>query len=114
MSHEDTGRKSLAADLQVRLDLRPDQYTLAWWERRFEEVTKGYRGATHSINIAVAEIAKLTETNEALERELAEAKVTIGSLQAALTELIARVERQGAWINSQVERVAKPSSGKQS
>lgn len=38
----------------------------------------------------------------------------LSALQATITELSARVERQGAWITSQVERAPKPPASKKS
>ena len=47
-------RLSLTEELKHRMDSRPDKYTLAWSEKRFGELTQAYRGACHSLTLAVA------------------------------------------------------------
>jgi len=89
----------LSEQLRERFDAKPDAWTLAWWREQFQEVLKGYRGATHGINRALAEYedacTKLTELRElvqslAQDREADRAK--IGELQA-------RVERMAEYLN---------------
>lgn len=68
MTDEPTPLRSLADDLKASIHSRPDANTLAWWERRYQELLQAYRGANHSINLAVAN----TRDNEARLRTFAE------------------------------------------
>lgn len=61
-------RPTLTEQLAERLKNRPDQYTVAWWKQelealhaRFDEALRAYRGACHSINLAITN----TKDNEA-------------------------------------------------
>lgn len=84
-----------------RKDMKPDAYTLAWWHEQFQEVVKGYRGATHSVNRAVeafddlqAQLKQLAKRCEELERERKADRAKIGQLQE-------RVERMAGFLNAQ-------------
>ncbi len=111
--------KSLAAQLKESIDSRPDKYTLAWWESRFEEQLKAYHGANHSINLAVANTrenaARLATVQEMLavfRTELDAAAATIGSLQAENTTLrddIAAIKKRmddmSAWAKTKGKHI---------
>lgn len=82
---------SVADELQKRQAEKPDKWTLAWWDKQFQEVLSAYRGATHAMNLAQAEVADYNkQLREALgriqamesDRELDRAK--IGELQARI------------------------------
>lgn len=84
-----------------RKDTKPDAYTLAWWHEQFQEVVKGYRGATHSVNRAVeafddlqAQLKQVTKRCEELERERKADRAKIGQLQE-------RVGRMADFLNAQ-------------
>lgn len=84
-------------DEQQRMASRPDTWTLAWWRQQMGEVVQGYRGATHAINRAIAELedlAVLRERCERLEQEAAKDRAKIGELQE-------RVERMAEYLNHQ-------------
>lgn len=79
---------------------KPDPYTLAWWSKQFQELMTGYRGATHSVNRAVAllddchgELIAIRKRVEAMERERESDRAKIG-------EIAARVERMAEYLNS--------------
>lgn len=105
---------SISEEFKQRMDQKPDQYTLAWWREQFAEVTKGYRGATHAINRAMAEYAdncnairELKQKNTFLERELESERAKIGELQQdretdrkAAGELKERVDRMAEFLNT--------------
>jgi regulator of replication initiation timing len=81
--------RSLADDLKASIHARPDPNTLAWWERRYQEVLQAYKGASHSINMAVANTrdneARLKTFSEMLEdfkNELSDIRADLGALQA--------------------------------
>jgi len=89
----------LTEELKKRLATKPDQWTLAWWEERFQEVLKGYRGATHGINRALADgedaykaIEELRLAVQALQLEQINDRAKIGELQG-------RVERMAEFLN---------------
>lgn len=85
---------SMTEEFQKRQAEKPDKWTLAWWNQQFQEVLQGYRGATHAINRALAELedaAKLRERIEALEAAAEADRAKIGELQA-------RVERHAEFL----------------
>ncbi len=97
-------RLSLTEELKHRMDSRPDKYTLAWWEKRFDELIQAYRGACHSINLAVAntrdnetKLAKFGERIEQLERENINLKADIGEMLSEIAAMKNRIERMAVW-----------------
>tara|TARA_R110002110_G_scaffold412840_1_gene639286 strand:+ start:4558 stop:4881 length:324 start_codon:yes stop_codon:yes gene_type:complete len=99
---------TLTEQLQERRDLKPDKFTLAWWDKRFDELKQGYAGANHNINNAAAsardcwaELKTQRDVNANLENELAESQARTGQLQSELTQLTERVEKMAGWINQQ-------------
>ena len=85
---------------------RPDQWTLAWWNEQFAEVLKGYRGASHAVNRAIADYAdtgatvqELQQRCDALNREATTDRAQLGKLQAELTTLRDRVNRIAEFLN---------------
>lgn len=100
--------QTLTEQLTERRDLRPDKYTLAWWEKRFDEIKQGYVGANHNINTAVAsardcwaELKKQRQVNAELAAELKEAQAVIGEQATLLAETSERVDKMANWINEQ-------------
>ncbi len=97
-------RLSLTEELKHRMDSRPDKYTLAWWEKRFDELIQAYRGACHSINLAVAntrdnetKLAKFGERIEQLERENINLKADMGELRSIIESHSERIEKMAQW-----------------
>ncbi|MGH9931018.1 MAG: hypothetical protein ACREA9_17560 [Pyrinomonadaceae bacterium] len=90
----------MAEELRQRPGVKPDQWTLAWWNERFSEVMKGYRGSTHAVNRALADyedaqksIAELRQRCDALEQCRDSDRAKIGELQA-------RVDRMAEFLNT--------------
>lgn len=87
----------------------PDAWTLAWWRSQFQEVLKGYRGATHGINRLLAEYEDLAKT-VAAQRELIQSlyrdaendREKIGELYS---KIIAD-EEEIALLKTRVDRIA--------
>ena len=80
----------MTTEFQKRQDAKPDQWTLAWWQERFQEVLQGYRGATHAINRSIAEFEGVHERIRELERQREADAARIGELQE-------RVEKMAQW-----------------
>ncbi len=106
MSGETQG-KTFTEELQERRDLKPDKFTLAWWDKRFDEIKQAYRGVTHNLNTAVAsirdcwaELKAQRQVNKVLEADLKECQAVIG-------ELTARLDRQGEFLTKLKEKGAK-------
>lgn len=72
--------RSLAEELKQSIHSRPDKNTLAWWEGRFQEILQAYKGATHSINLSVAN----TRDNEARLKTFSEMLETFRGEQDAV------------------------------
>ena len=98
--------KTLGEEMQDRLNdpVKPDKYTLAWWNRRFDEVKHALRGALHNISTATASIkdcwAELKQQREAhrqLKIQLDDAYARIGELSAEVTSLSERIQRMADW-----------------
>lgn len=97
----------LRDELEQRMAAKPDQWTLAWWEERFQEVLKGYRGATHGINRALAEyedackaIEELRAQVELLEHDREADRAKIGELAAVIEKMRAWAAKQGKSIDT--------------
>lgn len=97
-------RLSLTEELKHRMDSRPDKYTLAWWEKRFDELIKAYHGACHSINLSVANgrdtdtrQRKSDERIEQLERENMNLKADIGEMLSEIAAMKERIEKMAQW-----------------
>jgi len=90
---------SLSEELKNR---KPDVHTLAWWEERFQEVLKGYRGATHAMNKVAAANDDACKLNSELMTGLL-AKIQAQSEEmkvdrAKIGELQARIERMADFL----------------
>jgi len=98
---------SPSEEFKKRLQDKPDAYTLAWWSEQFQEVHKGYRGATHAINRALADnedLGKsLRESHELIHKLYGQAeadRAKIGELQAKLLKAEERLDRQGEFLTT--------------
>ena len=99
--------ESIAKEFEKHANERPDQWTLAWWREQFREVVQGYRGATHAVNRAIAELcdareeaAKCKAKCEQLEKQAEADRAKIGELSARVDKIAAfaneiRAERDG-------------------
>lgn len=90
---------SMSEELKSR---KPDVHTLAWWEGRFQEVLKGYRGATHAMNkVAAANDDVLAANTELLAKYKARIEAQDEAMKtdrAKIGELQARVERMAEFL----------------
>ncbi len=87
---------SLSEELKNR---KPDVHTLAWWEERFQEVLKGYRGATHAMNKVLAENEDVSKANVELQARLQAQAEEIKADRAKIGELQARVDKMADFLN---------------
>lgn len=86
---------SLSEELKNR---KPDVHTLAWWEERFQEVLKGYRGATHASNKILAECEDISKQNVKLIVRIEAQDEAIKADRAKIGELQARIERMAEFL----------------
>lgn len=99
--------KTFTEELQERRDLKPDKFTLAWWEKRYDEKKQQVAGMQIGINNAVAsnrdcwaELKNQRQVNKELAAE-------IKDCQAAIGELTARLDRQGEFLTKLKEKGAE-------
>jgi hypothetical protein len=96
---------NLSDELQKRLDQKPDQWTLAWWEERFQEVLKGYRGATHGINRSLAEYEDackaIGELRQSVTKTLEKILEDQQADRAKIGELQVRIDRMAEFLTKQ-------------
>lgn len=102
----ETREKTFTEELQERRDLMPDKFTLAWWEKRYDELKQGYIGANHSINSAVASIRDCWAELKAQRKINTQLESDIKECQAVIGELTARVDRQGEFLTKLKEKGA--------
>lgn len=94
------------AEFETRQAEKPDQWTLSWWEERFQDIRKAYRGATHAINRTIADyqdawtaIEEVRQRCDALERDRQEDRAKLGAQEASFVEMQTRVERMAEFLN---------------
>ncbi len=92
----------------------PDKFTNAWWKKQFEEVLKGYRGATHGINRCLADfedawkaIEELREQCESLRQERDDANAEIGRLAEELKRVSDRQDKIAEYVKDNVPKKAR-------
>ena len=90
----------LADELEKRMAQKPDKWTLSWWHEQFSEVLKGYRGASHAANCAIAEFADAHKAIEELRLKCQSLEEGRYADQAKIGELQARVERMAEFLNT--------------
>ena len=90
----------MAEELAKRMAAKPDQWSLAWWDQQFSELLKGYRGATHSMNCASAEVADAGKSIKELCQRCEKIEADLASDRAKIGELQARVERMAEFLNT--------------
>lgn len=102
--------RSLAEELKASIHSRPDPNTLAWWERRFQEILQAYKGASHSINLSVANTrdneARLKTFSDLLNEfrsEILNMRADIGGLLSEVTLL----REENAAYRARIEAWAK-------
>lgn len=100
--------RSITDQLRERMANRPDQWTLAWWKSQFDELLKAYRGACHSINLAVgntrehAEILmQFGERVATVEQENRLLQARLGEMQAENSAMLKRIDDMAAWAAKQ-------------
>ena len=97
---------------------KPDQYTLAWFLEKFEEVTKGYRGATHAVNRALADyedcwqaVKALQARCDTLEAQRDADRAKIGELQADLLATVEKTDKMADWIKANCVQCKEHAKG---
>lgn len=93
--------RSLSDELKQSIHSRPDKNTLAWWEGRFQEILQAYKGATHSINLAVAN----TRDNEARLRTFAEMIETFRGEQDAVRADMGEVMAENTLMREELSAI---------
>ena len=97
----------LSSEFRERLASKPDQWTLAWWEERFQEVLKGYRGATHGINRSLAEYEETCKAIGELRQAVQGILDGQQADRAKIGELQGRVDRIAEFLNKQKNGMKK-------
>lgn len=122
-------RPTLTEQLAERLKNRPDQYTVAWWKQeleglnaRFDEALKAYRGACHSINMAITNTkdneARLVRFQAIIETTAAEnnmLQAMIGEMKAEMDALrleMATCREENAVIQRRIADMARWAASK--
>lgn len=122
-------RPTLAEQLAERLKNRPDQYTVAWWKQeleglngRFDEVLKAYRGACHSINLAItntkdneARLGRFHAIIETMTAENSMLQALIGEMKAEMESLrleMATCREENAAIQRRIADMARWAASK--
>lgn len=85
-------------ELQKRLDQAPDQWTLAWWNQQFQEVLKGYRGATHAVNRSLTEMEDAQAHIKSLHGRIEALTAQAEADRAKIGELQSRVDRMAEFL----------------
>lgn len=90
---------NISEEFEKRLQVKPDQWTTAWWSSQFQEVLLSNRGLKHALHLALAD-------NEDLGKAVKEVREQIHILyangvadRAKIGELQARLDRQGEFLN---------------
>lgn len=114
----DVERKPLAEQLRESIHSMPDKNTLAWWDRRWNDVEKAYRGLTHSLNLAIADmrdkfanVTKLITRMDGLAAENHDLRADVGELQARIVAMEARFEDMAKWAASKGKRIQSEEPG---
>jgi len=101
------------------LKQRPDDYTLAWFQERFQEVIKGYRGATHAVNRSLADyedclqaVKALQSRCDTLESQRDADRARIGELQAELLATTDKTDKMAEWIKTNCSK-CRPAKAKE-
>jgi hypothetical protein len=102
--------KNLEELQKERLASKPDEWTLSWWNRLFDEVLKAYRGACHAINLAVVNTRESLERVDLCEKRMKEMEednqalmAKIGELQAENVLASKRMDDMASWA-SRIEK----------
>ena len=101
------------------LKQRPDDYTLAWFQERFQEVIKGYRGATHAVNRSLADyedclqaVKALQSRCDTLESQRDADRARIGELQAELLAATDKTDKMAEWIKTNCSKCKREHATK--
>jgi hypothetical protein len=108
---------SITEEFQKRLNDKPDKFTISWWNEQFQEVLRAYRGINHGTNCVLVYNEDLAKANKELREKIAvmEAaaeldRAKIGELQTSLVEVVARLDRQGEFLNELKKAKPKENS----
>ena len=93
--------RNLAEELKQSIHSRPDKNTLAWWEGRFQEILQAYKGATHSINLSVAN----TRDNEARLKTFSEMLETFRGEQDAVRADMGEVMAENTLMHEELAAI---------
>lgn len=89
----------LHEEFQKRKDVQPDKYTLAWWNRRYDDLEKQFRGATAAINRALADYEWSANAIDELRERIATLEKDRESDRAKIGEMAARLDRMAEFMN---------------
>lgn len=92
--------------------LRENTKVLEWWWKELREIENAYKGVSHALNLANADLVKqsqaafreiqgLKDTCERLAIERDELNALVGQLQSDFAALSERFERLAEWANEQ-------------
>mgnify|MGYP003627496254 CR=1 FL=1 len=98
--------QTLTEQLQERRDLMPDKWTLAWWDKRFDEKKQQVAGLQHTVNNLSASNRDLWAEQKAQRKINALQATEIKENQAVIGELTARLDRQGEFLTVLKEKGA--------
>jgi hypothetical protein len=86
---------TIVEDYKARAEL--DSHTLAWWNEKLEGITKGYRGACHGTNLAIAQCEECGAKCDSLRAE-------IEVLRKELATVVLRVDKASEYIKKHVPK----------
>jgi uncharacterized protein YlxW (UPF0749 family) len=114
----DLKSKNMAELHRERMKSRPDEYTIAWWEKKLDEVTRGYLGACHAMNLTLAICRELREKDQQRAEEfqkvlaaLKDAQAKVGELQGENELLAKRINDMGEWAKGIQKQVPQKTDG---
>jgi hypothetical protein len=86
---------TLTSDLKDRLPL--DKHTLQWWNEKLEDLTKGYRGACHGTNLAIAQCEECSTKCDALRAD-------IEALRKELAAVSEKLDKVATYVKANVKK----------
>ena len=87
----------MADELRKRLEQKPDQWTLAWWRSRLDDLEKCYRGATAAINRSLADYEESAKSIKELRQRVQALEQAREADRALLGEMAARLDRMAEF-----------------
>lgn len=92
---------TISEEFQKRQQEKPDTWTLSWWRSEFQELLKAYRGLSHALSLALAElkdVGELRDRIQTLESDREADRAKIGELQGTIQTLTVRVEKMAEFL----------------